>query len=108
MGIAQSALAAVGHEQRFAIVGDFPNEFIRFRIRHPRAERNRYVKILPGFSGAVAPTTLGTALAAEDACVTEIHERIESFPSNEINAAAVTAVTAVRSAAGDEFLAPER
>ena len=64
MGVAQAALAAVGHEQRFAIAGQFADRALRFGIRHPRAERNRYKKILPGSSGAVAPAALGTAAAA--------------------------------------------
>jgi hypothetical protein len=37
----------------------------------------------------------------------KVRERIEPFASDEINAAAVTAVTAVRPAFLDVFLAPE-
>ena len=79
MGVPETALAAVGHEQRFAVAGDFADQLFGFRIRHARAEGNLDIKILAGFSGAVAPAALGAVLAAEDACVTEIDERIESL-----------------------------
>ena len=107
LGVAPTALAAARHEQRIAGAHEVAQLLAGLRIPHHRADRHRHIEIVAAAAGAVVAAARLARLRLEIALDTEVRERVDALGRAQPDAAAETAVTAVRAAERHELLAPE-
>ena len=106
--IAQPVPAAARHQQLLALTRDFADDLGGHGFHHLRPHGYRQEHILALLAAAIGPAALFAVLRLEPARVPVIGEGVQPFAPDEIDAAAIAAIAAIRPAERDEFLAPER
>src|SRR6185503_6778464 len=106
--VAEAAETALGHDQLLAVarqIGDLHVVAGVVLLEDLRADRHVERDVGAALAGPVGAFAVAAAAGLEDFLEPEIEERIEVGVGDEIDAAAVTAVAAVGTAARDELLA---
>jgi hypothetical protein len=73
---------------------------------HLGTQRHLDIQVFTTFAGAIAATTTFTAFSLETPREAKIGQGIEIGVPNQIDTAAITAVTAIRTTEFDVFFAP--
>ncbi len=107
MHVAEPALPSPRDEQALAVHGEIADLLVGRRVDDDRADRHAHDEILAALAGHLPAHAVLAALGAEFPLVAEIDQRVDALVGDQPDAAAGTAVTAVRSAERDELLAPE-
>ena len=108
MQVAQATLAALGDQRLGTIVGEVGNDLAGLEVADYGADRHAQHHVVATLAVAVRTAAVLAALRAKDPRVAKIDQRVEIAVGNRIDAAAATAVAAIRSALRNEFLAAER
>src|SRR5690606_32801894 len=103
--VAVAAAAALRDLQALPLPGEVAEELAGVDVVHQRAAGYGDLEILPGAAGLVAPRAGLAALRAVAPGDAEIRQRVDAGRRNEVHAAAVAAVAAVRPAPFDVLLA---
>ncbi len=98
---------AARHHQALPRAHQVTEQLAGFGLVHEGTDRHLDDQVLPGFTTAVVAASVFTTLGNELALMPEIDQRVDAAVGFQQHAAAVAAVTAVRSAHGNVFLAPE-
>ena len=106
MGIAPAAATALGDDE-ILIGGHIHNDLIGLGIPHNSASGNLDDQILAPLAGHLTAQTVDTCLCSILALITEIQQRGHMVADTQHNAAAVTAVAAVRAAGSHVFFTVE-
>ena len=112
MRVAEAPAAALGDEQPLTgrrQIGDFFGRLRDRWIAHEdeRADRNPNLEVVAGATRTKRAFTLPAALGGKLWCETEMNESVAVGIGDEIDGAALAAVTAIGAAARHELLAPE-
>ncbi len=105
--VAEAAASTFGHHLPLARLGQVANQFTGVHVMHDRAAWNHDVKILARPARLVTAGAWLPAFGPKLPRNTEIRECVHRRVCDKINAAAMTAVAAVRTAPLDVLLAPE-
>ena len=105
--VAAAALPAFRDEQLVAVARQIAELLAGVEIVHLGALGHLDVEIGAGLAGHVLARAAAAALGAKPPLHAEVRERVDALARDEIDAAAVAAVAAVRAAARDELLAPK-
>jgi hypothetical protein len=105
--IAESAAPALGYLQPLPCSSQVAQEFAGIDIFDKRATGNINFEIFSGATRHVATGATLPALRAKSPCDAKICKRIHRLPGNQVDAATISAVAAIRPAFRDKFLAAE-
>jgi hypothetical protein len=103
--VAESATAATGHHHLVVCLAQIGHQ-LAVRGDH-RAERHQDPDVLAGLAVLLGAGPVAAAPGLKVAAVAELQQRAHAGAGLEVDAAASTAVTAVRAASRHELLAPE-
>ncbi len=103
--IAAPALAAFRHQQPVAVVGQIAEHLAGVEVRDDGALGHLDDQVGARRARHVLARPAAPAFGAEPPLHAKVGQRVDAFARDEIDAAAVTAVAAVRAAARDELLA---
>ena len=106
-GIAETMKTALRDQQVLAIHGEIANQLISVINKYLRADRHGNQQILTAAAALVTPFAGTTVCRLKTAVETEIGERVDAILRDQIDTAAIAAVTAVRPAERDIFLTAE-
>ncbi len=106
-GIAQPMDTPFRHQQLVTGLDQITDQLARLQLIDARPQRHVDQQVIGGFADAVSAHARLTVPGAKQAGMAKIHQGIQTFVHHQVDTAAVTAVTAVRAAAGDIFLPPE-
>ena len=106
--VAEAAASALGDQHLLAVVIEIGDDALRILVGDHCADRDMQGDVLAAGAVTVAGGAVLAALGEEFPCVAKLDQRIEVAVGDDIDAAAATAVAAVRSALGLVLLAPER
>src|SRR5678815_2490763 len=100
--------AAPGRDQHaLARLGEIVKQFAGFKVVDYRSERDSDFQILAILSMPVAAFAMAAAARTKDMLVTKLQESVVLVAGDDVDAAAVPAVSATRPAPGNEFFPPE-
>src|SRR5690606_35540871 len=103
MDAAEPALPAVRDQQALAVLGQVADLLVGRGIDHHGADRHADDQVLALAAGHLPAHAVLAAACAEYALVAEIDQRVEPLVGQHPDAAAGTAVAAVRPAERDEL-----
>ena len=107
MGVAVTALAAPRDNDVLAVILEVPEHMAPVTIANDRAVRDLDDQILGVFPGAIGPLTMLSAVGSPVALAGEVRQVGETGGSLHDDMSASAAVSAVRAASRDVFLAPK-
>src|SRR5579862_3641945 len=107
-GIAASALSAVGDDKPISRLSEIVEQFAGDSIIDDGSDRGRNVNRRALAAGAVAAFAMTAAFGLVFGVEAEMKQRVVMLAGHQRHVAAASAVATARSAAGNEFLAPER
>lgn len=107
MHVAEATLAALRHQQALAMPGQVADDLVGGDIGDLGADRHGDDQVIAALAVALAAHPVFAALGLEFPLVTEIDQRVEILVGQQPDAAAITAVAAIRPAERDELLATE-
>ncbi len=102
-GVAQAMPAALGDHQLLLVAGHVAEDLAGALILHARADRHLDDDVFPAFTGTVAALAILAALGAERLLKTVVDQGVEVLVRQQVDVAAVAAVTAVRPTVRDIF-----
>ena len=108
MDVAETAFAALGNVCGLAVAGQVGDDLAGLQVADGGAHRHAQRDVFGRRAVAVRATALFAVTGAVDALEAVFDQGVDIAVRNGMDAAAVAAVAAVRPAARDEFLAPER
>lgn len=104
-GIAQPVPAALGHQQLGTGLDHLADHLAGVLVVHHCAERHVDMQIVALPAGHVAPGAISAALGLVMALETEVGQRVEVDVTDQVDRAAIAAVTPVGTTVGHVFLA---
>ena len=107
MRIAVAAAPTFGNEHAFSRLGEIVKQLAGLIIVDRSAHGNVYLQMLPRASVTIATLTMPAALGTKNMVVAKFQKRILVRIRDEMNVAAVAAITAAGSASRDKLLPPE-
>src|SRR6185437_12817542 len=107
MDVAETALAALRHQQLLPMRGEVADQFVGIEVEHGRADRHADHRVLAAAAVHVAAHAILAALRLELTLVAEVDQRVQAFVRDQPHAAAFAAVATVGTAERNELLAPE-
>ena len=112
-GIAHTAAAALRDEDALAFLGKIGEQALRFvriprLLEHERADRDLELHVAAGAPGAVRSLAVPAALGGELGMEAVVDEGVGVRARDDVDRTAGAAVSAARTAARHELLAPER
>ena len=107
MDVAQAALAAARDQRPLAVAGEVGDELAGVGIGDHRPDRHAQHDVVRATTVLVGTAAVLAALRAMDARVAVVDQGVDVAVGNRIDAAAASAVAAVRTAARYVLLAPE-
>ena len=108
MGVAEAAIAAARQDDFLADLGHVGNQRLAVVFQNLGADRDLEHGVLAAGAAPVLAHAMAAARGLEMLVVAKIDQGIEAIDAFDDDIAAAPAVTAVRAAEFDEFLAPER
>ncbi|CSA66850.1 Uncharacterised protein [Vibrio cholerae] len=87
--------------------GHFTNDFIGVNIDGTSTYRYAQLFVFTAFTCTVTATAVFTTLRFIKALETIVNQSVEVFISDHIHIAAITTITTIRAAIGNEFFTPE-
>ncbi len=108
MLIAAPAASTISNEHALAGGSEIGERFVGLTVVDHRTDRDLQNHVRAGVAGAIGAFTVASAVGFEFTIVAITEKRVVVRVGFEINAAAVAAIAAARTAAGDIFFAAER
>lgn len=105
MHVAQAALAALGHQQAIAMLGQVADDFVGLHVHHHGADRHHDDAVFAALAVGLATHAVLAALRLEGPLMPEVDQRIDVLVGHDPHAAAVTAVATIGPTERDELLA---
>ena len=106
-GIALAAASALGYNVFLPVLNKVSQAHARSIVAHQRAHRHFNNNVIGPVPGAVAVAALPAAFGHKFTFITEINQRVQIFIRTQNNAAAASAVAAVRAALFYKFFPAE-
>ncbi len=100
-------VSAARNQQLFAMRHDLANVFFGIGVVHAGADRHPDQQVLALAPGHLPAHTVLAAFGTMVTLMAKIDQRIQTAVADQQDTAAVTAVTAIRAALGDELFAPK-
>src|ERR1700704_5291580 len=108
MGVAKTAIAALGHHRAFAHAGEIGQQGLIVLVEYLGADRDLEHHVRRGGARPVLAHAVTTGLGLEVLLVAVVDQGVEAVDAFAPPSATAPAVATVRPAELDEFLAPER
>jgi hypothetical protein len=105
--IAAPSTPALGDQQRLTELGQVAEGLRRIDVADDRTLRHVDEKVCAGRAGPILTGAATTMLGTKSPPDAKVYERVDAFARDQVDAATVTAVTAVWTAARNELLAPK-
>ena len=99
--------AALCHQQPLAVGGEVANQLVGVIDKNLRANRYRHEQVFTAAAALVAPFARPAVRRLKTAVKAKIGEGVDAFLRDEVNAAAVAAVAAIRPAKRHIFFTAE-
>src|SRR5690554_57377 len=106
-GIAQTMESALGHQQPLTGLGQVTDDLLGSGIHHSGTHRNAQHHVLALGAGAIGAATVLAPLGVEPAGIAVVDQGVEVGIGFQIDGAAITTITTVRTALGNELLPAE-
>jgi hypothetical protein len=105
--VAQAALAALGHQQALAVLGEIADDFVGLDVHDHGADWHGDSEVVAGLAVHLPAHAVLATLGLELGLVAEVDERIEVFVGHQPDATAIAAIATIGATERNELLAAE-
>lgn len=105
MHVAQAALAALGHQQTIAVLGQVADDFIGLHVHHHGADRHHDDAVFAALAVGLTAHAILATLRLEGALMAEVDQRVDVLVGHDPHASATAAIATIRPTERDELLA---